>query len=84
MCPHFPSIVATRVDGATDVVEDGVNGFLLPPHECEGIAEKVIYLFENPDKAKEMGERGKEKVKEFDCYKMVREQEELYSDLLLT
>ena len=83
MCLGIP-IVATRVDGAPEVVKDGVDGFLLPPRDVEGMAEKVIYLFENPDKAKEMGERGKKKVKEFDCYKMVREQEELYSTLLLT
>jgi hypothetical protein len=28
-----------------------------------------------------MGKRGKEQVDEFDCFKMVKEQEELYSSL---
>jgi hypothetical protein len=32
--------------------------------------------------AREMGKRDKEQVEEFDCFKMVKEQEELYSSLL--
>jgi glycosyltransferase involved in cell wall biosynthesis len=81
MCLGIP-IVATRVDGATDVITDGVNGFLLPPHDVQGIAEKAIYLLKDPDKARKMGERGKEQVKEFDCFKMLSEQEELYLSLI--
>jgi glycosyltransferase involved in cell wall biosynthesis len=80
MCLGLP-IVATRIDGATDVINDGINGFLLPPHDIHGMAEKVVYLFKNPDIAKEMGTSGEEKVKEFDCSKMLREQENLYSSL---
>ena len=80
MCLGLP-IVATLIDGATDVINDGINGFLLPPHDVQGMAEKVVYLFKNPDIAKEMGTSGEEKVKEFDCSKMLREQENLYSSL---
>jgi hypothetical protein len=31
---------------------------------------------------REIGKKGKEQVKEFDCYTMLREQERLYSSLL--
>jgi glycosyltransferase involved in cell wall biosynthesis len=74
--------VATLIDGATDVINDGINGFLLPPHDVPGMAEKVIYLLKNPDIAREMGKKGEEQVKEFDSYTMLKQQEELYSSLL--
>jgi len=81
MCLGLP-VVATRVDGATDVISDNVNGFLLPPRDCEGMAQKVLYLLKNPDRAKEMGERGRAQVKEFDSHTMVKQQEELYFSLV--
>lgn len=36
--------------------------FLVNPSNFEGFAEKIIYLINNPEKAKEMGLKGKEKV----------------------
>lgn len=81
MCLGLP-IVATKVDGATDVITDGINGFLLPPRDCIGMAQKVLYLLKNPDRAKEMGERGRAQVKEFDSHTMVKQQEVLYFSLL--
>jgi len=81
MCLGLP-VVATRVDGATDVISDNVNGFLLPRRDCEGMAQKVLYLLKNPDRAKEMGERGRAQVKEFDSHTMVKQQEELYLSLV--
>lgn len=81
MCLGLP-IVATRVDGATDVIIDGENGFLLNPHDLQGMAEKTVYLLKNPAIAKNMGATGKERIREFDCWIMLRQQEELYNSLL--
>jgi glycosyltransferase involved in cell wall biosynthesis len=75
-------IVATRVDGAPEAVRDGVNGFLLPPHNPKAMAEKVVELIRFPERAKEMGEQGKESVREFDIRLMMEQQEELYERLL--
>lgn len=75
-------IVATGVDGSPEAVRNGVNGFVLPPGDIEGIAEKIIYLITHPDKARIMGEKGKLFVDEFDIWKMMAQQEKLYLDLL--
>jgi len=77
-------VVATKVDGTPEAIQDGVNGFLLPPGDSEGMAEKIIYLIRHPEKASEMGERGKRLVEEFDIWKMLEQQEELYAHLLTT
>ena len=75
-------IVATKVDGTPEAVSDGINGFLLGPHDVKGMAEKIIYLLGHADKAQAMGESGKAMVGEFDILKMVDEQEKLYLRLL--
>jgi glycosyltransferase involved in cell wall biosynthesis len=75
-------IVATKVDGTPEAVTDGVNGFLLEPHDVKGMAEKIVYFLDHPEKAIDMGDRGKETVEEFDIWKMLSEQEELYLGLL--
>ena len=75
-------IVATEVDGTPEAVQNGVNGFVLPPGDIEGIAEKIIYLITHPEKARDMGEKGKRLVNEFDIWKMMNQQEQLYVELL--
>jgi len=75
-------VVATRVNGSPEAVTEGENGFLLNPGDVEGIAGKTVFLLENPEKAKEMGQKGSFMVKEFDIHKMVADQERLYAELL--
>jgi glycosyltransferase involved in cell wall biosynthesis len=75
-------IVATKVDGTPEAVIDGVNGFLVEPHDLKGMAEKIVYFLSHSEKAVEMGKQGKEMVEEFDIGKMVSEQEKLYLSLL--
>ena len=75
-------VVATEVDGAPEAIKNGINGYLLPPKDINAMAEKVIYLIRHPEKAQEMGEKGKGLVAEFDIWKMLAQQEELYASLL--
>ena len=42
------TIVATDVDGTGEIVQDRVNGCLIPSCKSELVAEKVIFLIENP------------------------------------
>ncbi|HSY21370.1 MAG TPA: glycosyltransferase family 4 protein [Polyangiaceae bacterium] len=42
-------VIATSHCGAPDVLEDGVEGFIVPPRSPEAIREKILYLYENPD-----------------------------------
>lgn len=49
-------IVATRVRGNSDIVEDGVNGFLVELDDYEQMAEKLLKIYSDPQLAKKMGE----------------------------
>ena len=57
-------VVASNVGGILIQIKDGRNGFLVEPHDTEKFAEKIIEILQEPELAKEMGENGKEMVKE--------------------
>jgi glycosyltransferase involved in cell wall biosynthesis len=75
-------VVGTRVDGAAEVIRDGVNGYLLAPGDVQGLADRVLSLLANPTAAADMGRRGESLPQEFDIYDMVRRQEQEYERLL--
>jgi len=76
-------VVATRVGGVPEVVEDGKTGILVPPKDPKAIAEAVLYLLNHPEKAKEMGLKGRQRVIElFDTEKCVQKHKELYQSVL--
>lgn len=57
-------VVSTATTGAREIIQDGVNGFLVPVGDYGMLADKVVYLLKNSEKAKEMGEHGREIVRE--------------------
>lgn len=75
-------IVGTRVDGGPEVVADGENGWLLDPRDVEGIAKRMAELLGDPARARSMGEAGRKILPEFDIGLMVRQQEDLYEEML--
>ena len=52
----LPIIVTDVVGTAFDLVKDNLNGFIVPVGDVSQIAEKIIYLSENPEERKRMGE----------------------------
>ena len=74
-------IVTTNTVGCKEVVEDGVNGFLVPIKDSEILIQKINTLVKDPTLRLEMGKRGREKaLKEFDIKKVVNQYLELYDE----
>ena len=73
-------IVGTRVDGAEEVIREGVNGYLLDPGDVEGLASRVLHVLAN--KGKMFQKEGSLLGKEFDIWEMVRRQEREYEQLI--
>lgn len=48
-------VIVTAHCGAADLVQDGVNGFIVPPRDSAAIAKKLIFLAENESVRVEMG-----------------------------
>jgi len=75
-------IVATRVGGVPDLIDDGVHGRLVDPQDPSAFAEAVAGLLRDPQGARQMGERARERRRsEFDIDVMVRRLEALYEKL---
>lgn len=76
-------IVAYNIRGVRDLIDDGVNGFLVPFGDVKGLAEKTKYLMENPQLAKEMGKKGREKIeREFSLKVILKDMKKLYKEIL--
>jgi len=76
-------IVAYNIRGVRDLVEDGVNGFLVPFGDVKALSEKIKYLLEHPEIAEEMGKKGRERVeREFSLDVILRQMEKLYKEIL--
>ena len=56
-------VVASNVGGIPYQIEDGQSGFLVEPQDNEGFAERIIHVLKNPDEAKAVGEKAREKVR---------------------
>jgi len=55
-------LVATAVNGVTEVVEDGVNGLLAPPRRPDRLAEALAALLGDPVRATALGAAGRKTV----------------------
>jgi glycosyltransferase involved in cell wall biosynthesis len=77
-------VVATRVGGNPEVVEDGVTGFLVPPREPEALAAAISRLLDQPLRAQAMGRAGRQRATEqFSLERLTHETESLYLRLLM-
>ena len=61
MAAELP-VVATDVGGAAEAIEEGATGYLVPSDNDEQMAEYIIALLRTPDRAREMGARGRARV----------------------
>ena len=55
-------VVGTTGCGAVDAIQDGVNGYLVPPDDPEAAARAALRLLADPAAADAMGRRGRELV----------------------
>jgi len=75
-------VVATATTGSKEIIKDGVNGFLVPIGDSPALAKKILYLLNNPEKAREIGERGKKMVSQkFDQPKIIKKIIDFWQDL---
>lgn len=76
-------VVATRVGGVPELVEDGITGFLVPPKDPKALAEAIQKLLDDPDLRCRMGQAGRKKaLKEFTLERMLVETQRVYEEIL--
>ncbi len=56
-------VICTENTGGAEIVDDGINGFVIPIKNIDILKEKILYLYNNNNKLKEMSLNAHEKAK---------------------
>ena len=72
-------VVATRVGGIPEIVDDGAEGILVPPADSKALADAIVTLLNDPERRQRMAGSGRERVlSNFNFENMVRSYEAIY------
>ena len=76
-------VVTTNVGGIPEMIEDGKNGFLVPPANSAALSDRIIYLIENPAADSEMANQARKTVENrFDWRLIVKKVLKVYREEL--
>ncbi len=65
------AVITTNVPGCRETVSDGVNGFLVPAHDPQALAEKMMIFIRQPELIGRMGLESRRMAEEyFDVHKV--------------
>ena len=74
-------VVGAKVEGLSEVIEDGVTGYLVPSGNSLALSEAMIKLLKNPQKAKTIGKNGFKRVEKlFSLKNFSDSMKEIYSN----
>jgi len=79
---HGLPVVASRVGGLSEVVEDGITGWLVAPESPDELARALVAAAHNRECLRRFGASARERAQGFSADAMVRRTEALYRRLL--
>ena len=75
-------VVATDVGGVAEVVKSGATGLLVPPRDSRALADGIVALLSDPERARSLGRAGRDRVyPRHAAGRLVADVERLYVDL---
>jgi len=75
-------IVASRLGGIPDLVQEGENGILFEPEAVDELARALLYLVDNPTERERMGRAGEIMAEDYSWAKIAQRTEKVYQELL--
>ena len=76
-------VIGTDVGGVGEIIKDGINGYLVEPNNLSALADAVIKILEDKQRAMAMGIEGRKIVEQnYTVEKMCERMYALYSSLL--
>jgi glycosyltransferase involved in cell wall biosynthesis len=76
-------VVASKTGGTSELILDGKTGILFPPKDSHALAQAVVRLIKNPERANRMGQRGRQRMEEkFTLSKQMEAIEGLWDEIL--
>jgi glycosyltransferase involved in cell wall biosynthesis len=75
-------VVATSVGGAPEVVQEGINGFLVPPGDPPALTQRIEDVLSDDARRRSMGQEGRRRIRQhFTFAAQARQYEELFATL---
>ncbi len=82
MACSTPVIYTSRTSGP-ELITHGTDGLLVDPDDVAGLADRIVWVLQNPEKGCELARRGRERVtSSFDIDVIAGRHEEFYATLL--
>lgn len=72
------AVVASNIGWAIEIIEDGVDGFLVNPKQHQEYADKIIDLLDNQTLRKEFGVNARMKIKDVFSIEVIAKQSKLF------
>lgn len=76
------AIVATRVDGIPEALDNGQAGVLVPAKDSQALAEALVNLLSNPDQLQEWKSRAQENLERLSVVRVHQETLAVYQELV--
>jgi glycosyltransferase involved in cell wall biosynthesis len=75
-------VVATAVGGIPEQIIEGKTGFLVPPGDAQGMAQRICILLSDRQQASQMGRRAAAEAERFDLAKQVQAYLDWYAEII--
>lgn len=75
-------IVATKIEGVSEIVEDGVSGLLSPKDDLAAFTAALQQLVDDATLRCKLGAAAQQRAQQYDVSRMVRQYEALYEQIL--
>lgn len=83
-CAIGRPIITTKSIGCKDTVDDGVNGYLIPPKDVDALTEKLKMLIDDAELRQKMGIAGRQKAeREFSLDVVIEKHLRIYNELIV-
>jgi len=77
-------VIVTEGCGASELVEDGKDGFVVPIRNTQAIGEKIQYFKDNPCEIERMGKNARNKAQQYDWKIIENKYVELFKEVTNT
>jgi glycosyltransferase involved in cell wall biosynthesis len=78
------AVVATRCGGPEELVEDGVNGYLVAPGDDGALCDRIVQLLTDEGRAQSFRAKARETAQRFTVGSMITDYQNLYQRILAT
>jgi glycosyltransferase involved in cell wall biosynthesis len=77
------ALIGSGKGGTRDIIRDGKNGYYVKSSEPEEFAEKILYLYNNPEKLRQMKKESREIVmKNFNWVNIVKDMKKVFQRII--